>query len=110
MLAMRALLSVLFVMPCSALLVAGAPAEPSDSDAAKTAIDAPAAPLSMDSRREEDTAAGRDEPSPQPENADPAGQGQNVVNGRTVVEQTSSLPAVDAGDAKLGEDSASASE
>ena len=110
MLAMRALLSVLFVMPCSALLVAGAPAEPSDSDAAKTAIDAPAAPLSMDSRREEDTAAGRDEPNPQPENADPAGQGQNVVNGRTVVEQTSSLPAVDAGDAKLGEDSASASE
>ena len=107
---MRALSSVLFVIPCYALLVAGAPAEPSDSDAAKTVIDAPAAPPSMDSGREEDTAAGGDEPSPQPANADHAGQGKNVVNGRTVVEQTSSLPAVDAGDAKLGEDSASASE
>ena len=106
--AVRALLSVLCVMPCYAVLVAGAPTETSDSDAAKTAIDAPAAPPSMDARREEDTAAGRDEPSAQPANADPAGQGKNVIDGRTVVEQTSSR--LDTGDAKLGEDSTAASE
>lgn len=108
--AMRALSSVLFVMPCYALMVAGAPAEPSDSDAAKTAIDAPAAPPSADSGREKDTAAERDKPNPQPSNADPVGQGKNIVDGRTVVERTSSLPAFDAGDAKLGEDSTAASE
>ena len=73
-------------------MMAGARAGPSDSDAVKSAIDASAPPLSMDSKREEETAAGADEPIPQPANADPVGQDQNVVKEKTAVEQTSAPP------------------
>jgi hypothetical protein len=96
--AMCARLRGLFVVFCSAFLMAGTHAGSSESGGAKSVMDAP----------EPRPSAGSDQPISQPANADPGGQDQHVISGDTAAEQTSSQPDIDVGGAKRGGDSAAA--
>jgi hypothetical protein len=97
---MRARVSVLFGIFCSAVLITGPPANSSDSDRAKSVIDATQPPLSIGSKEREDTGGGPDQPIPKASNVDPVEQDQDAVSGRDVVDQTSSPASVDVGGAK----------
>ena len=102
---MRGLLSVLLVIACPAILMAGA-AETSELDAVNPAVDASAPSPSMNSNGEEKAPAEKTavEKPILPAANDLVQHDPNAAKEETPVEQTSSPPAAEAAEAKRGDE------
>ena len=103
---MRGLLSVLLVIACPTILMAGA-AGTSELDAVNPAVDASAPSPSMNSNGEEKAPAEKtvvEKPILPAANPDLVQHDPNAAKEETPVEQTSSPPAAEAAEAKRGDE------